>query len=109
MYIYIPEVVTSWNWGYTDYGPEGFLPEFGEPLGLRFWIGEGEGFLKGSLMFDWPSSQTYDRTKCGVFADWLDDQRDNLLSQHPEEMRSVAEEKLDALCKWLRSGLQISA
>lgn len=76
---------------------------------FMYRLREGSGFLKGAhTSFDLPTSDNYDPARCGAFADWLDENKERLLEPHTD-LRAEAEERLDSLIKWLRSGLQISA
>lgn len=97
MHIVLSENPEFWLWG------EGKEPM---PNEVVFDIGEGKGFLS-SLSFDRPKSFSYDPVRCGVFADWLDDNRDRLLAQHKDSDQERASQRLENLCKWLRSGLQV--
>lgn len=79
---------------------------------IQYPLLEGEGFFKTLPLeqweaFDLPDSPKYDPVRCGVFADWLQDNEDRLLAQVPEEDRSLAAQRLSDLRDWLRSGLQV--
>lgn len=68
---------------------------------------EGLGFLKeASRLFDYPASHHYDPARCGAFADWLEENEDRLLEGFSTEDRPLAQERLQALRQWLRSGFQ---
>lgn len=91
------------SWGWTD-RPE--HPDFKKGVFL-FALQEGSGFLQETnIKFDRTDHSTYDAARCGAFADWLDEHRDRLLEPHTD-LRAEAEERLDSLIKWLRSGLQV--
>jgi hypothetical protein len=83
-----------------------------EHLGAWYFLYEidgAEGFLRWvNNKFDQTDSSYYDPARCGAFADWLDDNKERLLEPHTD-LRAEAEERLDSLIRWLRSGLQISA
>ncbi len=93
----------SWGWS------EGAEAPATDEQDFHFALQEGSGFLcDAHVRFDSYGYQNYDPARCGAFADWLDEHRDRLLEPHTVE-RAEAEERLDSLIKWLRSGLQISA
>jgi len=76
---------------------------------FRYLLEEGAGFLQwANKRFDIPDGEEYDPARCGAFADWLDEHKERLLEPHTD-LRAEAEERLDSLIRWLRSGLQISA
>lgn len=69
---------------------------------------EGEGFLEGqSSCFDLGTHSHYDPARCGVFADWLQENTERLTAHFSEEDKPLALERLQNLCDWLRSGLQV--
>lgn len=90
-----------WTWSAR---PNTFL---NSTQGVSIPLLEGSGFLKVTdAFFDYPEDKQYDPARCGAFADWLDDNKDRLLEPHAD-LRAEAEERLDSLIKWLRSGLQV--
>lgn len=68
---------------------------------------DGRGFLVGAKnLFDDSSHSSYDPARCGAFADWLEENEDRLLEGFSTEDRPLAQERLQALRQWLRSGFQ---
>lgn len=108
MYLRIYQEVGNKNfWGEWAFSPE---PHYPKGVMLEFGLGEGSGFLSDcSNKFDLPSDKDYDPVRCGVFADWLQDNEDRLLDQIEEQDRPLAAERLSQLRDWLRSGFQKSS
>lgn len=101
------------NWAWEEEWPwEEFPRKVTEEETFYLDLMEGSGFLQGvpHKTFDDPTAPSgYDPIRCGVFADWLQDNEDRLLAQIEEQDRPLAAERLSQLRDWLRSGFQKSS
>lgn len=97
-------VFGSWRWNSSDK----LYPSLAGEAGVYVNIPEdGKGFLVGAKdLFDDPIASCYDPARCGAFADWLEENEDRLLEGFSTEDRPLAQERLQALRQWLRSGFQ---
>lgn len=115
MYLRIYRDVANTSRFWQEWGVSyGVTDETTRNVIFEYPLFEGAGFMNSLTpeechRFDRRDSGYYDPARCGAFADWLQENAERLTAHFSEEDKPLALERLQNLCDWLRSGLQISA